>query len=175
MKAMKRKLSLSKLRSNRIFVDFSLQCELELQDWCMVKWKMYWDWSKGVSASERLLWALIWDLNHTQPRSHFSWRVTWQDDFVTWKRQPTWYWIDTSWYKLTLSWHWTALHWRQAGGGYWHWHWDTMYNCYPCQRQSHIIFSKKDDYPIWKVGICYVTYILCYIPPLLCDKTMQHI
>ena len=28
---------------------------------------------------------------------------------------------------------------------------------------------------IWKVGICYITHILCYVPPLLCNKTMQHI
>ena len=28
---------------------------------------------------------------------------------------------------------------------------------------------------IWKVGICNITYFLCYVPPLLHNKTMQHI
>ena len=28
---------------------------------------------------------------------------------------------------------------------------------------------------IWKVGICYITYISSYVPPLLRNKTMQHI
>ena len=30
-------------------------------------------------------------------------------------------------------------------------------------------------YSIWKVGICYITYILCHVPPLLHNKTMQSI
>ena len=37
---MMRKLGLSKLRSNRIIVDFSLQSKLELEDLCIVKRKM---------------------------------------------------------------------------------------------------------------------------------------
>ena len=28
---------------------------------------------------------------------------------------------------------------------------------------------------IWKVGICYITYILSYVPPLLRNKAMQRI
>ena len=53
-------------------------------------------------------------------------------------------------YKLTLSWLWLdtkgdckALCRRPAGGGCWHWHWDTLYNCYDCQRQLHILCSKN--------------------------------
>ena len=40
---MTRKLGLSnlKLRSDNNFIDFNLQCELELEDGCMVKRKMY--------------------------------------------------------------------------------------------------------------------------------------
>ena len=35
-------------------------------------------------------------------------------------------------------------------------------------------YSLSPDVPdIWKVGICYTTYILCYVPPLLRKKTMQ--
>ena len=49
------KLGLSKFRSDRIFIDFSLQCRLELEDWCMVKGNMYWDRSKSFYASESLL------------------------------------------------------------------------------------------------------------------------
>ena len=79
--------------------------------------------------------------------------------FITWTRQPTWYWVDTSWYsdKLTLSWfwmlilswYWTSLLRRPAGGGCWHWHWDTMsrcnHDCYNYQRQSHIqVISSKN-------------------------------
>ena len=42
---------------------------------------------------------------------------------------------------------------RPAGGqgGCWHWHWDTMYNCYNYQRQSHIIISKKNA--TWTAGV----------------------
>ena len=72
--------------------------------------------------------------------------------FVTWKRQPTWYsgWVDISWYQSTLSWHWIALRRRPADGGCWHWHWDTMYNCYNCPMVrgnfaiSHYLFKKRN-------------------------------
>ena len=36
-----------------------------------------------------------------------------------------------------------ALLWSPAGGGCWHWHWDTMYNGYNYQGQSYIISSKN--------------------------------
>ena len=52
-------VGLSKLRSDRIFIDLSVQCPSELEDWCMVKRKS-------------LLWAQILDLHQRQPRSHFS-------------------------------------------------------------------------------------------------------
>ena len=35
--------------------------------------------------------------------------------------------------------------------------------------------SESGSTVIWKVGICYITYILCYVPPLLRNKTMQHL
>ena len=37
--------------------------------------------------------------------------------------------------------------------------------------------SKNTEFQrrIWKVGICYITYISCYVPPLLRNKTIQHI
>ena len=124
---MTRKLGLSKDGSERIFIDFSLQCELRLEDWCMAKRKMYWDRCKSFSASVSLLWVLIRDLHHKKAKnpfflkSHLSrWPfVTW----IRWKRQPTWYrdWVDTSWFKSTMSWlglgHWTASRRRPAGGG----------------------------------------------------------
>ena len=58
MWAMTRKLGLSKLRSERTFlnfIDFSLQCVLELEDWCMVKRKMYWDRSKSFFCLRELI------------------------------------------------------------------------------------------------------------------------
>ena len=76
-----KKRKLPKLWSEKTFIDFSLQCELELEDWCRVKRKMYCYISKSFSVSESLLWALILDLHHRQPKNHFSWRVTWQGDF----------------------------------------------------------------------------------------------
>ena len=76
-----KKRKLPKLWSEKTFIDFSLQCELELEDWCRVKRKMYCYRSKSFSVSESLLWALILDLHHRQPKNHFSWRVTWQGDF----------------------------------------------------------------------------------------------
>ena len=59
---MTRKFGLSKHRSARTFIDFSLQCKLEPEDWCVAKIKMYWDSPKRISASESLLWALTRDL-----------------------------------------------------------------------------------------------------------------
>ena len=58
MWAMTRKLGLSKLRSERTFlnfIDFSLQCVLELEDWCMEKRKMYWDRSKSFFCLRELI------------------------------------------------------------------------------------------------------------------------
>ena len=122
----------------------------------MVRRKMYWDRSKSFSASESLLWALILDLHHRQPRSHFSWRVTWQGDFCHleeaanlvlswyWKRQPT---FGTELILVDTSWHWVDTELlcsgaqQVVGDGIWHWY--SMYNCYNCQRQSHIISSKN--------------------------------
>ena len=66
---MTRRLGLSKLRSDRIFVNFSLQCKLELEDRCMVKRKMYWDRSKSfICLREFVVSFLIQDLHHRQPR-----------------------------------------------------------------------------------------------------------
>ena len=54
----------------------------------------------------------------------------------------------------------------------------NIYNIYWCKRSSQTgqLYSVFGQYLyIWKVGICYITYILCYVPPLLHNKTMQHI
>ena len=108
---MTRKLGLSKLRSERIFIYFSLQCKIELEDWLMLKRTLHWDRSKSFSASESLLWALILDLHHKQTKSHFSWESLDKVIFVTWNRQPTWY-----WYYMIQDTELTALHLSPASG-----------------------------------------------------------
>ena len=104
--AMMRNLDLSKHRSNGTFVNFSLQCKFELEDWFRAKCTFNWNRYKSCSASESLFWAIILDLSQSHwPKCYFSWRVTWKGDFFdTLKRQPTWY-------ELILvdpqaSWHW---------------------------------------------------------------------
>ena len=70
------------LETESTIIDFSLQCKLELEDWCIAKRKLNWDRSKSFSASERFVWALILDLHHKQPKGHIpKLRVTWQDYF----------------------------------------------------------------------------------------------
>ena len=72
------------------------------------KYNCYWDRSKSFSASENLWWALILDLYHKQPKSHFPRRVTWQGDFFSLGRDSqlhtvtdlilvdtSWHWVDT--------------------------------------------------------------------------------
>ena len=89
-----RKFVLSKHSSAETFIEFSLHCAFLLGNRYRAKRKMYWNRLKSCSASERLLWALILDLSQRQPKSHFSWRVT----FDTWKRLPTW----SRWYMLII-------------------------------------------------------------------------
>ena len=43
------------------------------------------------------------------------------------------------------------------------------------EAEVHLHTSPQCRICIWKVGIWYITYILCYVPPLLRNKTMQHI
>ena len=88
--------------------NFSLLCksEPELEDWCIVKRKMYWDRSKSFSASECS--SLVW--LRSAPQTATTWNpfflkchahrldIVDKATFVTWKRQPFWYWVDTSWY-----------------------------------------------------------------------------
>ena len=96
--AMTRILILSKHRSAETFVDFSLQCGLELEEWYRAKSKFHWNRPKSCSASERLLWALIImipDLSQRQPKSHFSWRVTRKGQCHNPLCQLSWHWVDT--------------------------------------------------------------------------------
>ena len=95
---MTRNLALSKHRSAVTFVDFSLQCEIELEDWYRAKSKLNWTRPKSCSASESLLCRSEPETANKplSLRSRLKWR------FVdTLKRQPTWYLlilVDTSWY-----------------------------------------------------------------------------
>ena len=92
--AMTRKLALSKpsLRSLVIFVNFSLQCRLELEDWYRAKSKLNCNRLKNLScsASESLLWALI-QVQRQRPKRLKSHLKRWLQVFDTSKRQPTWY------------------------------------------------------------------------------------
>ena len=45
------------------------------------KRKVHWDRSKSYFASKSWLWALILDLSKRQPKSQFSWSVTWNYDY----------------------------------------------------------------------------------------------
>ena len=98
-----RKLGLSRLRSERTIVDFSLKCKLELENWYLVKRKIYWDRSKSFSALENLFWALILDLHHKQPKSHFLQGSLDMVTFYTWNRDSQ---LDTDLKLVDTSCHW---------------------------------------------------------------------
>ena len=55
-------LVLSKQWFDETFIDLSLNCQLELEDWNRAKQTLYWNRPKRCSVSESLLWALILDL-----------------------------------------------------------------------------------------------------------------
>ena len=104
---MTRKLGLSKLRSDRIFIDFSLQRELEREDWCMVKWnlKMFCQQQRFKSFPQRgFCEPLIWDLHYRQPRSHFSCRPGSLDKVTLSLGRGSQ--LDTKLMLVDTSWHW---------------------------------------------------------------------
>ena len=156
--AVTRKLGLSKHRSESTFIDFSLQCELELENWHIVKECIDFslqcklelenlhivkercaetDSRPFLPKSLRVcceLWSKICPTKQPNLKSHFCWRVHWAKSRDL--RQQTWYSVDTSWwYQMTLSRRCLALRRRPTTDGCWHWHWDTQatYNCYICQ------------------------------------------
>ena len=100
---MTKNLALSKHRYAVTFVDFSLQCKLEvtLRTRIETGQRANCNRPKSCSTSESLLWALILDLSQRQPKCHFSWRVTRKGDFLTRSLEETsWYWVGT---ELTLA------------------------------------------------------------------------
>ena len=90
------------------FIDFSLHSALELEDWCMVKRKMYWERSKRPQR-----FVVCSDPNsapqsqHRQQRIHFSWRITWQGDFCHLEEAAnlilSWYYLIQVDTKLTMN------------------------------------------------------------------------
>ena len=75
----------------------NLSCEFkpEHEDWYRAKRKLHWN-RPNCSASENLLWAQVLDLCPRQPKSQYSWRVT----FCHFEETGNLILVDTSWYKL---------------------------------------------------------------------------
>ena len=67
-----------------------------------------------------------------------------------------------------------------AGCGCWHWHQalDTMYNCFYCQRQTHILFKKPNCQHCWALLLgSRMTNTLCLssVEDLYCQPwTLQY-
>ena len=102
--AMTKKPGLCKLRSERKFIDFSLQCKIRA-------WGLMHEKEKDVlrqiqelfcqeSALENFLWAVILDLHHKQPNRHSSLRAT---RWLLSLGRDSQLLVDTSWHRVNLN------------------------------------------------------------------------
>ena len=119
----------SKHRSNGTFVDFSFQCELELEDWYRAKSKFNWNRPKSCSASESLVVS-------SNPRSEPETAKT--PFFLEESLEKVTFWhfeettnlilvalilVDTSWHWLDTGLFCSGSVRRPAHDGWRHWYW----------------------------------------------------